>query len=151
MTPLVPTCIPRSGDARASSTATASARLSPGLRRTARTILPQNRPSGLDCSSERRPKNGIRHRSTPSPISPSSAGSRVAEATTETAPTTIAPTARLRMIELGTTSIPNIAITKVVPLKTTARFAVVAVAAIASICSRPRPRSSRNRETTNSA
>ena len=102
-------------------------------------------------ASERRPKNGMRHRSTPSPIRPSSAGSSVAEATTDTAPTTIAPTARLRMIELGTISIPNIAITNVVPLNTTARFAVEAVAAIASNCSRPRPRSSRKRETTKSA
>jgi hypothetical protein len=55
------------------------------------------------------------------------------------------------MIELGTISMPNIAITKVVPLKTTARFAVVDEAAIAASFSRPWPRSSRKRETTNSA
>ncbi len=55
------------------------------------------------------------------------------------------------MIELGTISMPNIAITNVVPLKITARFAVTAEAAIASSFSRPRPRSSRKRETTNSA
>ena len=55
------------------------------------------------------------------------------------------------MIEFGTMNIPNIAITKVVPLKSTARFAVIAEAEIASSFSRPRPRSSRNRETTNSA
>jgi hypothetical protein len=54
------------------------------------------------------------------------------------------------MIELGTISIPSIAITNVVPLKITARFAVVAEPSIASSTSRPRPRSSRKRETTNS-
>jgi hypothetical protein len=53
------------------------------------------------------------------------------------------------MIDLGTISIPNMAITNVVPLKITALFAVVAEAAIASGLSRPRPRSSRKRETTN--
>jgi hypothetical protein len=108
------------------------------------------RPSGLADSSERRPITGIRSRSTRSPSRLSSAGSSVAEAATETIPTRIAPTARLRMIELGTISIPNIAITNVVPLKSTARFAVAAEAAIASCLSRPRPRSSRKRETTNS-
>jgi hypothetical protein len=64
-------------------------------------------------------------------------------AMTETTPTKIAPTARLRMIELGTSSIPNMATTKAVPLKTTARLAVSPEKAIASNCSRPRLRSSR--------
>jgi hypothetical protein len=66
-------------------------------------------------------------------------------------PTRIAPTARLRMIELGTMNMPNIAITNVVPLKSTARLAVIADAEIASNFSSPLPRSSRNRETTKSA
>ena len=47
------------------------------------------------------------------------------------------------MIEFGTISIPSIATTNAVPLNTTARFAVVAEAAIASNCSRPPERSSR--------
>ncbi len=47
------------------------------------------------------------------------------------------------MIELGTRSIPNIATTNAVPLKTTARFAVPPDAAIASVFSSPFARSSR--------
>ena len=84
----------------------------PGRRSTRRTIAPQKRPSGLDASSDRRPTIGMRSALTLSPSSPSSAGRSVSAATTETIPTRIAPTARLRMIEFGTSSIPNIAITK---------------------------------------
>jgi hypothetical protein len=47
------------------------------------------------------------------------------------------------MIELGTISIPNIATTKAVPLKRTARLAVAPEAVIASSWARPPPRSSR--------
>ena len=56
-------------------------------------------------------------RVTLSPRSPRTAGSSVSAATTETIPTRIAPTARLRMIEFGTSSIPSIATTKTLPLK----------------------------------
>ena len=41
------------------------------------------------------------------------------------------------MIELGTINIPNIAITKAVPLKSTARLAVAPEAEIASRGTRP--------------
>jgi hypothetical protein len=143
--------IPKIGEARASSRATASERLSTGRFSTACTIALQNRPSGFAASSERRPTIGIRPLSTRSPSTPSIAGKRVAEAMTETIPTMIAPTARLRMIELGTISMPNIAITKVVPLKSTALLAVFAQTSTASSFSRPFPRSSRKRETTKSA
>ena len=51
----------------------------------------------------------------------------------------------------GTSSIPVSAITNAVPLKKTARLAVRPVAAIASIFSTPRARSSRKRLTTKSA
>jgi hypothetical protein len=47
------------------------------------------------------------------------------------------------MIELGTSSIPSIAITNVVPLKSTARLAVAPAASIAPSFSRSCPRSSR--------
>jgi hypothetical protein len=47
----------------------------------------------------------------------------------------------------GTSSIPVSAITNAVPLKSTARLALRPVAAIASIFSIPRARSSRKRET----
>ena len=60
VTPLVPIFIPKIGEARASRSATESARLSPGRRSTARTIAPQKRPSGLAASSERLPTSGIR-------------------------------------------------------------------------------------------
>ena len=55
----------------------------------------------------------------------------------------IAPAASERMIVVGTSSIPNSATTKAEPLNSTARLAVAPAAAIASSCSRPRPRSSR--------
>src|SRR6266498_836698 len=47
-------------------------------------------------------------------------------------PTRIAPAARLRMIVFGTISIPSIAITNALPLKSTARLAVAPAATIAS-------------------
>ena len=70
--------------------------------------------------------------STLSPRSPSTAGRSVSAATTETIPTRIAPTASMPMIEFGTSSIPNIATTKTLPLKSTARLAVAPDASIAS-------------------
>ena len=53
------------------------------------------------------------------------------------------PTARLRMIEFGTSSIPNIATTKTLPANSTARLAVAPEASIAASSSLPWPRSSR--------
>ena len=47
------------------------------------------------------------------------------------------------MIEFGTSSIPNIAITKTLPLKSTARLAVAPDASIAASFALPRARSSR--------
>ena len=73
----------------------------------------------------------------------SSAGSSVSAAATETMPTRIAPSARLRMIEVGTMNMPSSAITNVLPLKSTARLAVAPVRAIASSLASPCPRSSR--------
>ena len=54
------------------------------------------------------------------------------------------------MIEVWTSSIPNIATTNVLPLNSTARLALAPVRSIAASVSWPRPRSSRNRESTNS-
>ena len=47
------------------------------------------------------------------------------------------------MIDEGTSSMPNIATTNAVPLKSTARLAVAPVAPIASTGARPPARSSR--------
>jgi len=79
-----------------------------------------------------------------------SAGSSESAAATETMPTRIAPSARLRMIEVGTMNIPSSATTKVKPLNSTARLAVAPARAIASSFARPSARSSRYRETTKS-
>ena len=73
----------------------------------------------------------------------SSAGRSVSAAATETMPTRIAPSARLRMIEVGTMNMPSSAITNVEPLNNTARLAVAPVRAIASSFASPCPRSSR--------
>ena len=86
---------------------------------------------------------GMRRASTLSPRRPRSAGRSVSAATTETIPTRIAPVARLRMIELGTSSIPNMATTNTLPLKSTARLAVAPEASIAASSPPPLPRSSR--------
>jgi hypothetical protein len=75
----------------------------------------------LTASSERRPTKRNPQPVDPVAEHPRSAGSSVAEAMTETIPTKIAPTERLRMIELGTMNMPNIAITNVVPLKAISR------------------------------
>ena len=80
----------------------------------------------------------------------SRAGSSVSAAATETTPTMIAPAARLRMIVVGTSSIPNSATTKVLPLNSTALLAVAPVRPIASVLASPRVRSSRKREMTKS-
>jgi hypothetical protein len=74
-------------------------------------------------SSDERPTNGRRSELTRSPRSPSSAGRSVSAATTETTPTRIAPSARLRITLLGTINIPHIATTNAVPLTSTARLA----------------------------
>ncbi len=79
----------------------------------------------------------------PSPHMLSSAGSKVNAAATEVIPTRIAPSARLRMIEVGTMNIPRSAMMNVVPLNSTARLAVAPDRAIASSFSRPCTRSSR--------
>jgi hypothetical protein len=68
----------------------------------------------------------------------------------ETTATTIAPRARLRRIVSGTRNIPNSASENAVPLRTTARVAVLATLRIASRCGRPLAFSSRRRETMNS-
>ena len=78
-----------------------------------------------------------------SPSKPSSAGSSVSAATTETIATVIAPTARLFITFEGTSSIPLSAITNTVPLNSTARLEVAPAAAIASCWARPSVRSSR--------
>ena len=78
------------------------------------------------------------------------AGSRVSAAATDTTPTMMAPAARLRRTLVGTRKRPSSAITKVVPLKSTARLAVAAVIAMAASLSSPRARSSRKREMTKS-
>jgi len=78
-----------------------------------------------------------------SPSFPSSAGSSVSAASTDTIPTVIAPTARLFITFEGTSSIPVSAITKTEPLKSTARLEVAPAAAIAASSSRPATRSSR--------
>ena len=57
--------------------------------------------------------------------------------------TTIAPMPMLIVMSTGTTTMPNMARTTVMPLKKMARLAVAPVAAMASIFSRPRARSSR--------
>ena len=93
---------------------------------------PRSAPPGSPARASGGRRYGIRSAFTRSPSRPSSAGSSVSAATTETIPTRIAPTARLRMIEFGTSSIPNIATTKTVPLKSTARLAVAPEASIAS-------------------
>ncbi len=83
-------------------------RLNTGRRMTGWTIEPQKRLSVPACSAAR-PKNGILSALMRSPSSPSSAGSRVKAASTETTPTRIAPAARLRKIVLGTRTSPNMA------------------------------------------
>ena len=90
-----------------------------------------------------RPTHGTRSRLTLSPSSPSSAGSRVSAASTETMPTAIAPTARLFITFEGTSSIPLSAITNIEPLNSTARLAVAPATAIASSSDRRPLRSSR--------
>ena len=90
-----------------------------------------------------RPIQGSRSELMRSPSRPSSAGSSVSAASTETIATEIAPTARLFITFEGTSSIPLSAITKTVPLKSTARLEVAPDIAIASTSERPAARSSR--------
>ena len=141
LTPLAPSFSPIAGVAATSSSAPKLSRLSNGRRMTPRTTAPQKRPS---CPLPMlRPMNGTRSAFTRSPSSPSSAGSRVRAASTETMPTAIAATARLFITFEGTSSIPLSAITNTEPLKSTARLAVAPAAAIASSSTRPLTRSSR--------
>ena len=137
LTPFVPILSEKTGIAAAISRQQASTRLSAGRLSTRRTIAFQKRPSAEP------PNSGIRSELTRSPSRPSRAGSSVSAAASEVTPTRIAPAARLRMTVFGTISIPSIAITNAVPLKSTARLAVAPVATIASDGSRPAPRSSR--------
>jgi hypothetical protein len=132
----------RTGTAAAIKSAAEATRLTTGRRKTAPAIAPQKRPS-LASRSAMRPKKGTRHAFTRSPRRLRSAGSKVSAAITETMATRIAPAARLRKIELGTSTSPNIASTKASPLKRTARLAVAPAAPIASSFSRPCERSSR--------
>ena len=110
----------------------------------------QKRPSVVSARPRLRPRYGTRTESTRSPSKPSSAGSSVSAAATETTPTMIAPAARLRMMFVGTSSIPNSATTNVLPLKSTALLAVAPVSPIASVFPSPCVRSSRKREMTKS-
>ena len=110
---------------------------------TRRTSADQKRLSEPALLIALRPITGIRSAFTRSPSRLSMAGNSVSAASTETMPTRIAPSARLRRIVSGTRSIPNIASTKAMPLKRTARLAVAPDATIASIFSIPRARSSR--------
>ena len=137
LTPFVPILSERTGVASAIRTLPASTRLSAGRLTTRLTTAFQKRPSLVP------PTSGIRSELTRSPSRPSSAGSNVRAAAREVTPTRMAPAARLRMIVFGTISIPSIAITKAVPLKSTARLAVAPAASIAWDGSRPPPRSSR--------
>jgi hypothetical protein len=96
------------------------------------------------------PTIGSRRAFTLSPMMARMAGSRVRAAATETTPTMMAPAARLRMMFVGTRNIPSNATTKVLPLNSTARPAVALLLRIASSVAKPRLRSSRKREITNS-
>ena len=80
---------------------------------------------------------------TRSPRTPSSAGARVSAASTETNATAIALTPSARSTVSGTSSRPDMASMKAMPLNTTARLAVAPDIAIASSLTRPPARSSR--------
>jgi hypothetical protein len=141
--PLAPICRPRIGTAAASISAVDAVRLPTGWRRMRSTIRRHIRPSADSDRPRLRAMTGTRSELTRSPNRPSSAGSSVSAHTIETIPTTIAPSARLRRICVGTNSIPNIAITNVLPLSSTARLAVAPARAIESSSVRPWVRSSR--------
>ena len=143
LSPEKPVSIARTGAAAASRSAVAATRLTSGRRITPPTSADQKRPSEPALLIALRPITGIRSAFTRSPSRLRTAGSSVSAASTETMPTRIAPSARLRKIVSGTRSIPNIANTKAMPLKRTARLAVAPDATIASIFSSPRTRSSR--------
>ena len=90
-----------------------------------------------------RPAIGTGSALTRSPRTLRSAGINVSAAATETTPTMIAPTARLRMMFVGTSSIPKRAATNVAPLNSTARLAVAPARLIAFSFTWPAVRSSR--------
>jgi len=138
LTPFVPILSEKTGIASRIRSEHAIVRLKPGRASTRRTIALQKRLSVPAPDA-----NGTRSALTRSPSRPSNAGSRVSAAASEVTPTRIAPVARLRMIVFGTISIPSIAITKALPLNSTARLAVAPAISIAPGGSRPLTRSSR--------
>ena len=123
---------PSTGEASASSTAVVAIRLIAGRRMTARTARRQTGPSSPADAAIRRPSHGTRRRSMRSPRTISSAGWKVSATRTDTTPTITAPRPRLRSVVSGTSSIAIIASANAVPLKTTARVAVLATVRIAS-------------------
>jgi len=131
------------GTASAISTAVETSADRSGARITPRTTRDHTRPSAPALRSIRRPSHGSRTAFTRSPSSERRAGRSVSAASTETIPTRIAPAARLRRIVSGTSTIPIIARTNAVPLKSTARHAVLPATPIASSFARPPLRSSR--------
>ncbi len=143
VSPEKPVLMASTGAAQRSRSAVAETRLTSGRFITPPTSADQKRPSEPALLIARRPITGMRPALTRSPSRLSTAGSSVNAATTETMPTRIAPSARLRRIVSGTRSIPHIASTKAMPLNRTARLAVAPEATMASIFSCPRTRSSR--------
>ena len=113
---------------------------------TAVTIRPQ-RPLP---SSRSRPKYGTRPLFTRSPRIARVAGRNVRLPTIDTKMTPIVPTAIERKIDTSMMNSPAIEIMTAIPLKKTARPAVLLAISIASRTSRPRRRSDRKRVIMNS-
>ena len=111
-------CIPKSGNAAATSNPAASAVETIGLRNTRSSTYPQKRDSPAACF--RRPKNGTRPRSTRSPSFESAAGRTVSEPTTAQSTTSIVPNAIDVKILLLAMNIPAMAISTVMPEISTA-------------------------------
>ena len=139
LTPENPSACRGREEAASRSTPAATTRLTTGRPMTVRVIRSQNRPCRSGC---RRPSDA-EPRSTRSPSSASTAGSRVSEAITATTTTRIAPSPMLRKMVLGSSSMPARATTTVRPLNNTARLAVAPPRSIASSLSPPAARSSR--------
>jgi hypothetical protein len=129
--PEAPIFSPSRGAAAASSSATAMARVRPGRRSTARAAARQKRPSVPAERAMRSPTHGSLSLLIRSPRTISNAGWNVSATPSATIRTAIAPVAKLRRIVSGTISRPSIANVKAVPLKTTARVAVLATVRIA--------------------
>ena len=115
----------------------ATTRLTSGRRMTLVITDRQMRPSVASARPRLAPTIGIRSELIRSPMRLSTAGSRVSAAATDTTPTITAPAARLRRTLVGTRNSPSRAMTKVVPLKSTARLAVAPVMAMAASLSSP--------------